>query len=480
MRICGNDLPSVYDLTSDNTSQAILLHSRIVFTSKIEDAILNKGLKTVAEEFETYSTKLQKHKSDNQEERLIIENLLIEISDQLKTIETLISVKCRSLYNYIWVSQLRYYWNDDDVYIRVYNLNILYGYEYMSIQPPFIMTPIIKKVHRELMTFNSQGYSGILKGPAATGKSESIKELARILGNFFVVFNCSPQVDRKQLEELICGTVLSGSTLCLDEFNRLSEENMAWFASHLLGIYKAQLLGEKKRVFILIINLGNARYRIGNLQLPVSSTAAFYLTINPKFLARSSLPANIYSVIRVISMDVADIQSIARAYLLLAGFKHPNKATNLIVNIFDQCQSLLSPMHHYHFQLRTAIATVNEAVSLRAKNANAEENDIIGRSIRHVISPYIVNSDRNAFERLVTSTIHPSKAVNYDEITKKIIRQTIQEMNFIANDKFVDACFNVTIFYRYFNKPYFSCSIFLDNVKLLFYLDARCRQRARL
>jgi hypothetical protein len=44
------------------------------------------------------------------------------------------------------------------------------------------------------MTFQSQGYAGMLKGPAATGKSESVKELAKILGKFFVVFNCSMEV----------------------------------------------------------------------------------------------------------------------------------------------------------------------------------------------------------------------------------------------------------------------------------------------
>lgn len=164
IRMCGgNEFPSVYDLTGENISQVILLHCRLVFTSKIEDAILNKKLQRVLEEFEAYSTKLQKHR-DNEKEHLVIENLLIEISDQMKTIENLINAKCRSLHNHLWISQLRYYWSDENVYIRVYNLSILYGYEYMSIKPPFIMTPIIKKVHRELMTFQSQGYAGMLKG----------------------------------------------------------------------------------------------------------------------------------------------------------------------------------------------------------------------------------------------------------------------------------------------------------------------------
>jgi dynein heavy chain len=105
-------------------------------------------LEEVQEEFENYTKKLQKHEADSEEERLIIENLLIEISDQQKTIATLIGTKCRSIHNFAWTSQLRYYWANEDVHIRVYNLSIVYGYEYICVQPPFIMTPIIRRVHR--------------------------------------------------------------------------------------------------------------------------------------------------------------------------------------------------------------------------------------------------------------------------------------------------------------------------------------------
>lgn len=164
MRVCGNELPSIYDIVGDHTSQVVLLHCRLVFTRKIEEAIVNNQLEQVQEEFENYTKKLQKHEAENNEEQLVIENLLIEISDQLRTIALLIQMKCRSVHNYTWTSQLRYYWSNENIFIRVYNLNVLYGYEYIAIQSPFIMTPIIRKVHRELMTFQSQGYAGMLKG----------------------------------------------------------------------------------------------------------------------------------------------------------------------------------------------------------------------------------------------------------------------------------------------------------------------------
>lgn len=73
----------------------------------------------------------------------------------------------------------------------------------------------------------------------------------------------------------------------------------------------------------------------------------------------------------------------------------------MMVNVFEQCQSLLSPMSHYDFHLRTALATVNEAVALRdrALAANTatstltlEEADILSRAIRRVLTPYITNA----------------------------------------------------------------------------------------
>jgi hypothetical protein len=98
-------------------------------------------------------------------------------------------------------------------------------------------------------------------------------------------------------------------------------------------------------------------------------------------------------------------------------------------------------LHHYDFQLRTALATVSESVSL--KGSSTEENEIVGRAIRHVISPYIVNSDRNTFERIISTTIQAPKSETEDDVTKKVITQTIEEMGLVANEKFVDACFSV-------------------------------------
>lgn len=47
--------------------------------------------------------------------------------------------------------------------------------------------------------------SGSVAGPAGAGKTESVKELARMLGYFCLVFNCSETVDLYVLEKVFAG-----------------------------------------------------------------------------------------------------------------------------------------------------------------------------------------------------------------------------------------------------------------------------------
>jgi dynein heavy chain len=44
-------------------------------------------------------------------------------------------------------------------------------------------------------------------GPAGTGKTETVKELAKLLGNYCVVFNCEEGMGWEVVRSLVLGSV---------------------------------------------------------------------------------------------------------------------------------------------------------------------------------------------------------------------------------------------------------------------------------
>ena len=72
-----------------------------------------------------------------------------------------------------------------------------------------------------LTTALNKGYFGSASGPAGTGKTEGVKDLAKQLGRMCVIVNCSEGIDVKAMASILAGVCEAGCWICYDEFNRL-------------------------------------------------------------------------------------------------------------------------------------------------------------------------------------------------------------------------------------------------------------------
>ncbi|WIA10356.1 hypothetical protein OEZ85_010548 [Tetradesmus obliquus] len=305
-------------------------------------------------------------------------------------IDTFVRDSIMDAREFAWESQLRFYWDKamDDLSIRQCGGMFRYGYEYMGLNGRLVITALTDRCYMTLTTAMTYRLGGAPAGPAGTGKTETVKDLAKAMGVQCVVFNCGEGLDYKAMGSIFSGLVQCGAWGCFDEFNRIEAEVLSVVSSQIKQIQEA-------------LKNDLTRFQFEGREIRLDPRAGIFITMNPGYAGRTELPDNLKALFRPVTMVVPDMEQICEIMLFSEGFDSAKVLAKKMTVLYKLAREQLSKQHHYDFGLRALKSVLVMAGALKRGAPDMSEALVLMRALRDSNLPKFVYDDVPLFLGLV-------------------------------------------------------------------------------
>ena len=221
---------------------------------------------------------------------------------------------------------------------------------------------------------------GAPAGPAGTGKTETVKDLAKGLALRCVVTNCGETLDNVAMGIIFSGLIQTGFWGCFDEFNRINLEVLSVISTQIKVIQNG-LMFEKKKI------------DFQGTDMKLCSSIGIFITMNPGYAGRSELPDNLKALFRPVTMAVPDLLLICANMLMSEGFIHAGVLAKKMTTLYKLSKEQLSKQYHYDFGLRALKSVLVMAGQLKRQYGDLPEDIVLMRALRDMNMPKFVYDD---------------------------------------------------------------------------------------
>ncbi|EUB64627.1 Dynein heavy chain 10, axonemal [Echinococcus granulosus] len=377
----------------------VLAASQVWWTWKVEDAFRHLGTKNDKAAMKDLARQQRSQLEEivscvrgdlSPNDRTKLTTLLIIDVHSRDVVDCFIRDSIVEAKDFGWQSQLRFYWcrSSDNLTIHQCNATFDYGYEYMGLNGRLVITPLTDRIYLTLTQALCMHLGACAAGPAGTGKTETVKDLAKALAILCLVTNCGDAMDYRSVGRIFSGLCQTGAWGCFDEFNRIEVSVLSVISAQLRLIQTAHLQAARKFVF-------------ESEEIAFNSQVGVFITMNPGYMGRTELPESLKVQFRQIMVAVPHRKLICEVMLFAQGFSSARILATKINTLYHLADRQLSRQHHYDFSMRTLKAVLQLAGELRRRKMNFDEATVIIRALREVNLPRLLHEDAYLFLDLI-------------------------------------------------------------------------------
>lgn len=390
---CFNDTSERTKWVFNWPGQIILAVNNTRWTAGVEENIANNDipgyLNTLISEREDIVDLVKGELTPLQ--RKTLGALIVIDQHAIYVVEMLIQNKIYLPDDFDWISQLRYYMRESDkhkINIEMITSRLPYQYEYLGNSDRLVITPLTDRCYRTLMGAFQYHYGGAPEGPAGTGKTETVKDLAKAIAVQCVVFNCSDQINYVAMSKFFKGLSQCGAWCCFDEFNRIEPAVLSVIAEQVRTIQQA-------------IKKKSLTFKFEGIECKLNTSAFTCITMNPGYAGRAELPDNLKALFRPCAMMVPEYSLISEIVLFSFGYQTATNLAKKVVAALRLSSEQLSGLKHYDFGMRALKAILVAAGNLKKKYLTEDEARLCIRALYDVNLPKFTETDIPLFKDIV-------------------------------------------------------------------------------
>jgi dynein heavy chain len=416
LSLTSYNMSKIQELTQNHPAQALMCSNYVTWTKKVQNSI--DGGKTIDKK-----DLLQENKDFIQmlgdlilqetscERTKVYANLVLSQGYFSTILEDAVKNEVTTLDDFSWLSRMRYYTEGDRIEIKMMYTKVTYGYEYLQQFTKLVMTPLTERCYQILLMALDLHQGGIVSGETATGKTETIKDLAKAVAKQCVGFNCSEDFHHKAFSKFLKGLASCGAWSCFDEFHRIDSRVLSVIAQQILVIERALQSGQDQ------INFEGS-------EIKLNSECALFVTTD-SLQQDTRIPDNLKVLFRPVAMVSPDLAMIAEQMLTSYGFTDSKELSQKIACMVDLCDGLLSSQPHYEFGLRSIVSVLRSAGDLKKSEQKEDEHYIISRALQTVKYCELLPQDQRMFKGILEHVFHqcPPDPLPDDVLKKAIIEQ---------------------------------------------------------